>query len=106
MRFINEILLRGKSFAKATGFKDMIEDKSSKYEKEIQEIKRTQRGLGFDDINLMAQYREESKAILARLKERAQRHVPRVKEALKSSGLAQSVQVCPFFLYACCFFVV
>jgi hypothetical protein len=53
MHFINEILMRGKSFAEASGFKDMIDDKSGKYEKQIEEIKSKQKGLGFDYINLM-----------------------------------------------------
>jgi hypothetical protein len=53
MHFINDILIRGKSFAEASGFKDMIDDKSGKYEKQIEEIKHNQKGLGFDYINLM-----------------------------------------------------
>jgi hypothetical protein len=53
MHIIMDILKRGKSFVDATGYSDMVIDKSGKYEKQIEEIKRTQDGLGFPYINIM-----------------------------------------------------
>jgi hypothetical protein len=38
MNFLLDILSRGKSFAEATGYKDAIEDKSGKYEKQIESL--------------------------------------------------------------------
>jgi hypothetical protein len=41
MNFCLDILARNKSFADASGFKDKIEDKSGKYEKEIEQLKKS-----------------------------------------------------------------
>jgi hypothetical protein len=101
MKFAMDILMRGKSFAEATGYDDRIKDKSGKYEKEIEEIKHGQKGLGFPYINMM-----EGEGVVDKLKEYWQRikqfitgrepSAPEVMRFIQSHGgeEIQQVTVC------------